>query len=165
MKNLLRKPMQRQKKHRNKLWWTSRTGTPILKDEIKNDIKDKAPDIDSISAEIIKVLVESGVNIMHTISQDIWRTGRWPFEWSISSSFLMNAWKIFYNRKSLLNKLGLWKKPILNIWKIIEKSLEFDTPLWVHVLHGLSQSILHHKKGYITDYWNGCPTTSDIPHS
>jgi hypothetical protein len=58
----------------------------ILLDEVRQAISclknGKSPGIDDIPAELIKSAGESGVRIMHKLCKVIWRTKRWPEEWS-----------------------------------------------------------------------------------
>lgn len=60
----------------------------ILKTEVEKAIGKlgdrKAPGPDNINAETIKAMGEAGINIMHTICQCIWTSGKWPEEWAKS---------------------------------------------------------------------------------
>ncbi|PZC84076.1 hypothetical protein B5X24_HaOG205798 [Helicoverpa armigera] len=58
----------------------------ILKDEIRAAIKHlkngKATGTDAIPIETIKASGEHGVQIFHTLCNQIWLTGQWPKEWA-----------------------------------------------------------------------------------
>ena len=47
-------------------------------------ITNKASGGDRIPAEIVKILKDNAVKVLHSISQQIWKTQQWPQDWKRS---------------------------------------------------------------------------------
>ena len=43
--------------------------------------RNKASGSDRIPAELYKILKDDGVNVLHSICQQIWKTQQWPQDW------------------------------------------------------------------------------------
>ena len=60
----------------------------ILECEVKwglgNITKDKAWGGDGIPAELIQVLKDDAVKVLHSVCQQIWKTQQWPQDWKRS---------------------------------------------------------------------------------
>lgn len=63
----------------------------ILKVEVEQAIRylknNKSTGVDNVSAEMLKQLTPSGVDLLWKICNRIWQTGQWPSDWS-SSTFI-----------------------------------------------------------------------------
>ena len=47
-----------------------------------NDLKDgKAPGCDGLTAEMIKLSGEEGIDVYHYLIKKTWHTGKWPLDW------------------------------------------------------------------------------------
>ena len=47
----------------------------------------KARGGDGIPVELFQILIDDGVKVLHSISQQIWKTQQWPQDWKIQFSF------------------------------------------------------------------------------
>ena len=60
----------------------------ILECEVKRDLgsftKNKASGGDGIPAELLKILKDDAVKVLHSIFQQIWKTQQWPQDWKRS---------------------------------------------------------------------------------
>ena len=61
---------------------------PVLKSEVEQAIRllanNKAPGADGIPIELIKQLGTAGAEVMYSLCQMIWSTGKWPSQWKQS---------------------------------------------------------------------------------
>ena len=59
---------------------------PLLKSEVERAIKDtasqKTPGPDDVPIELIKNGGETTIKVMHQVSVSIWKTGKWPDDWT-----------------------------------------------------------------------------------
>ena len=47
----------------------------------------KASGSDRIPAELLQILKDDAVKVLHSICQQIWKTQQWPQDWKRSASF------------------------------------------------------------------------------
>ncbi|XP_071580973.1 uncharacterized protein [Temnothorax nylanderi] len=68
---------------------TNEREPPILKSEVEEAIThlkpNKAPGLDEVSAEKIKLLGDEGIRIIHDICNKVWQSGQWPKNWAKSA--------------------------------------------------------------------------------
>jgi len=68
---------------------TNEREPPILRSEVEEAIThlkpNKAPGLDEVSAEKIKLLGDEGIRIIHDICNKVWQTGQWPKDWAKSA--------------------------------------------------------------------------------
>ena len=63
----------------------------ILESEVKwalgSNTTNKASGGDGIAAELLHILKDDAVKMLHSISQQIWKTQQWPQDWKRSVAF------------------------------------------------------------------------------
>ena len=47
----------------------------------------KASGVDGIPAELVQILEDDSVNVLHSVCQQIWKTQQWPQDWKYQFSF------------------------------------------------------------------------------
>ena len=63
----------------SKTYWSVKSSEPY-----EASLMNKASGGDGIPAELFQILKDDAVKVLHTISQQIWKTQQWPQDWKRS---------------------------------------------------------------------------------
>lgn len=59
-----------------------------IEETIRKLKKSKAPGIDAVTADVIKELDPVAIELIHDLCNNIWTSGNWPKEWTVSITIL-----------------------------------------------------------------------------
>ena len=67
----------------------------------------KASGVDGIPAELLKILIDDSVKVLHSICQQVWKIHQWPQDWKSQFSFQSQRKAIPKNIQTTVQLLSL----------------------------------------------------------
>ena len=79
---------------------------------------------DGIPAELLKILKDNAVKVLHSICQQIWKTQQWPQDWKRSFSFQSQRKAMPKNAQTTYHTIGLISHASKVMLKILQSRFQ-----------------------------------------